>query len=177
VEALEAAGMSGPRVIVMGVSGSGKSTVGMALAQRLGVPFEDGDDLHPAENVAKMHSGHPLTDADRWGWLAKCGDWLADRPAGVLACSALKRTYRDLLRSHASDAVFIDLDGPAALLHQRLEGRHGHFMPTGLLDSQLADYERLGTDEDGIILDIARGSDELVEECAAWLAQKEKRSS
>lgn len=186
MEALAAADMTvgqaqgpdaeGPRVVVMGVSGSGKSTVGVKLAQRLGIAFQDGDELHPQTNVEKMHSGHPLTDADRWGWLARCGDWLADRPAGVLACSALHRSYRDVLRQHAPDVVFLDLDGPRGVLHERLEHRRGHFMPPALLDSQLADYERLGPGEDGLILDITHGSDELVDESVDWLASRQKEN-
>lgn len=169
--------VQGPRVVVMGVTGSGKSTVGAKLAQRMAVPFEDGDDLHPPENVAKMRSGHPLTDEDRWGWLAKCGDWLAGRPAGVLVCSALKRPYRDLLREHAPGVVFLDLDGPREVLEERLAHRHGHFMPPQLLDSQLADYTPLGDDEDGLLLDITKTSDEVVDECVTWLSGRTAGSS
>jgi UDP-N-acetyl-2-amino-2-deoxyglucuronate dehydrogenase len=145
-----------PPVIVMGVSGSGKSTVGELLAQDAGVPFLDGDDLHPESNRRKMADGHALDDDDRRPWLEEVGRALAGRPEGgpVVACSALKRDYRDILRAAAPDAVFVHLAGDHELLAERLGGREGHFMPSSLLASQLRTLEPLGDDEQGITLDI-----------------------
>ena len=145
-----------PPVIVMGVSGSGKSTVGELLAQDAGVPFIDGDDLHPEANRRKMAEGHALDDDDRRPWLEEVGRALAGRPDGgpVVACSALKRSYRGILRAAAPDAVFVHLAGDHDLLAERLGGREGHFMPSSLLASQLRTLEPLGDDEQGITLDI-----------------------
>jgi carbohydrate kinase (thermoresistant glucokinase family) len=142
----------------MGVSGSGKSTVGERLAHTLGVPFVDGDALHPAANVAKMASGVPLTDDDRIPWLKAVGEALAGTgPDGVVvACSALKRRYRDLIRSEAPGAFFAELDGTRELLAARMAARPGHFMPVSLLDSQLATLQPLEPDEDGVRLDVSR---------------------
>lgn len=157
--------MRRPQVVVMGVSGSGKSTVGEQVAQRLGIPFVDGDALHPAANVAKMASGVPLTDEDRIPWLRAVGHALAETsPDGaVVACSALKRAYRDLIRAEAPDAVFAELDGDRALLAARMAARPGHFMPVSLLDSQLATLEPLQPDEDGVRLDVSRAPAELAD--------------
>ena len=145
------------RVVVMGVSGCGKTTIGDLVARELGVPFLDGDSLHPVENVAKMAAGTPLTDDDRWPWLATVGAALAQAGDGglVLACSALRRSYRDAIREQAPDTVFLHLHGSKEVLSQRLEGRTGHFMPTTLLDSQLATLEPLQADEAGFVVDIA----------------------
>ena len=153
----------GVQVVVMGVSGSGKSTIGQAVADALGAAFVDGDDLHPAANVAKMAAGIPLTDADRGPWLRAVGRTLAaGGDAGVVvACSALKRAYRDLIRSEAPGTVFAELDGPRELLEQRMI-RPGHFMPASLLDSQLAPPEALQPDEAGLRLDIERPPADLV---------------
>lgn len=145
-----------PLIVVMGVSGSGKSTVGALLAERLGVPFADGDGLHPAVNVAKMASGIPLDDTDRWPWLAAVGDTLSDaRGTGmVVACSALRRAYRDAILAQAPDARFVELDGSRDLLGERIGSRRGHFMPPTLLDSQLALLEPLAEDEPGVRVSI-----------------------
>jgi gluconokinase len=146
-----------PVLVVMGVSGSGKSTVGALLAGRLGWDFEDGDNLHPAANVAKMAAGHPLDDADRWPWLAKVSQWIADRTdagrPGVITCSALKRSYRDVLR--AEHVVFVYLAGTREQIASRLAARHGHFMPAALLDSQFAALEPPAPDEAAITVDLA----------------------
>ncbi|GII95532.1 gluconokinase [Sinosporangium siamense] len=150
------------RIVVMGVSGSGKSTVGQALAAALGMPFIDGDDLHPASNVVKMRSGIPLEDEDRWAWLDEVGRALDSRPAAVVACSALARRYRDRIRVIAPDVIFVHLDGPRAILESRLNARRNHFMPAALLNSQLAILEPLELDEAGIVADIDSEPDELV---------------
>lgn len=143
-------------LVVMGVSGSGKSTIGSALADRLGVPFVDGDELHPEANVAKMSAGIPLTDEDRWPWLAVVGERLhAARGTGlVVACSALKRSYRDAIAGHAPAVFFLLLDGSREVLLRYLGRRRGHFMPVSLLDSQLATLEPLGADEPGATIEI-----------------------
>ncbi len=154
---------AGRPVVVMGASGCGKSTVGRALAAHLGVPFADADDLHPAANVAKMASGRPLDDDDRAPWLREVGRWLAAQGSGgVMACSALRRAYRDALREQAPDTVFLHLDGDQATLESRVSSRPGHFMPAGLVASQLAALEPLGADEAGTALDLRAPVDTLV---------------
>lgn len=155
-------------VVVMGVSGSGKSTVGVALARCLGVPFVDADALHPPANIAKMSAGEPLTDDDRYPWLERVGQWLADhRNGGVASCSALKRRYRDQLRAHCASVEFLHLTGSPEVIGARLAARHGHFMPAALLRSQLDALEPLGPDEAGVSLDVGQGVDGIV---AAFLA-------
>jgi carbohydrate kinase (thermoresistant glucokinase family) len=141
----------------MGVSGSGKSTVGEALAAELGVPFLDSDSLHPLTNVDKMAAGIPLTDDDRWPWLRAVGNALAraDDTGLVIACSALKRSYRNMIRSEEPSSLFVYLTGSRELLAERLSKREDHFMPPSLLDSQLATLEPLGQDEMGVVVDIA----------------------
>lgn len=156
-----------PRVVVMGVSGCGKSTVGRALADRLGVNFVEGDALHSDRNVAKMAAGIALTDADRHGWLQAVAEQLNNATAeavGVVAsCSALKRQYRDLLRSGAPDLRFVFLHGSRALLAERMAARSGHYMPPSLLQSQLDTLEPPGPEEHPITLDIAEPPERLVE--------------
>ncbi|CAB4636996.1 unannotated protein [freshwater metagenome] len=142
------------RIVVMGVSGCGKSSVGIALAEALGARFIDGDDLHPEANKAKMGAGIPLDDSDRWPWLDLVGQELAEGSATVIACSALKRAYRDRIRAAAPNTFFVHLDGSREILAQRLGARTGHFMPATLLDSQLGILEPLETDEPGAVIDI-----------------------
>lgn len=152
----------------MGVSGSGKSTVGAALAQRLGVPFVDADTLHPPANIAKMAAGEPLDDDDRYPWLEKVGEWLADhRDGAVASCSALKRKYRDQLRAHCPGVEFVHLSGSADLIGGRLAARTGHFMPAALLRSQLSTLEPLGPDEAGITVDAGRDVEAIVDNVVA----------
>ena len=158
-----------PPIVVMGVSGSGKSTVGAALAQRLRVPYGDADDFHPEANVAKMTAGHPLDDEDRWPWLEAIGAWLVDHDAGVITCSALKRSYRDVLREHRTDVLFVHLHGDREVITRRQATRPGHFMPASLLDSQFATLEPLEADELGFVVDIDRSVDEVVEVTVAGL--------
>ncbi|MFD0893670.1 gluconokinase [Luteolibacter ambystomatis] len=142
-----------PRILLMGVSGSGKTTVGLRLADALGIAFLDADDFHPPANVAKMHAGIPLTDDDRAPWLAILAEKLRSTTGGcVLACSALKDAYRQILTAAVPDLRLFFLDGPPALIRHRLEGRSGHFMPASLLDSQ---FSTLEPPKDAIRLDIA----------------------
>jgi gluconokinase len=168
-----------PLVVVMGVSGSGKSVVGAALAQRLRVPFGDADDFHPAANIAKMTAGEALDDDDRRPWLEAIGTWLADQDTegGVIACSALKRRYRDQLRHHAPRVVFLHLDGSRDVIARRQASRPGHFMPTSLLTSQFATLERLAPDEAGVVIDVDQSVDAIVQQyvdqSATALAAKE----
>jgi gluconokinase len=151
-------------VVVMGVTGSGKSTVGQALADRMGVPFADADDFHSPENVAKMRAGTPLEDADRLPWLRAIGAWLAEhRDAGaVVTCSALKRSYRDILREGASDLTFLHLDGDQETVRLRVGQRPGHFMPTSLVRSQFDALQPLGDDENGVVIPFTLPVDEIV---------------
>ena len=142
----------------MGVSGSGKSTVAGILAGQLGWDLQEGDDLHPAENIAKMASGQPLTDADRWPWLQRIADWidghLAAGRSGLVTCSALKRSYRDVLRR--DDVVFVHLAGTRKEISDRLTMRLDHFMPTTLLDDQIATLEPPEPDERTLVVEIGR---------------------
>ena len=158
----------------MGVSGSGKSTVGKALAQRLGWMFQDGDELHPPANVAKMKAGQPLDDADRAPWLAAiagCIDrWRHDVTPGIVACSALKRRYRDAVIGDRADVRLVYLCGSRALIAQRLDARRGHFMPANLLDSQFAALEPPAADEDAIIVSIDRPAAAMVEQIVTALS-------
>lgn len=144
--------------VVMGVSGSGKTTVAALVAAALGCPFQEGDDLHPAANVAKMHGGTPLNDDDRLPWLQKIAEvmdgWRAQGRSGVLTCSALKRSYRDIIIGDRPGVTLVYLKGSRDLIRQRMAGRHEHFMPVALLDSQFATLEEPGADEHPIVVDI-----------------------
>ncbi len=149
-----------PVLVLMGVSGSGKSTVAALLAGRLGWDFAEGDDLHPPENVAKMAAGHPLDDDDRRPWLERVRAWIAEHIAagrpGIITCSALKRRYREVLRAAGPEhVVFVHLSGERERIATRMTARIGHYMPTSLLDSQIADLEPLEPDENGIVVSIS----------------------
>lgn len=151
-------------IVVMGVSGSGKSTVGAALAQRLRVPFGDADDFHPPANIAKMTAGQPLDDDDRHPWLEAIGEWLgAHAPGAVMSCSALKREYRDQLRRHCADVEFLHLAGSPEVIGRRQASRPGHFMPATLLASQFETLEPLESDERGITIDVDQDIDSIIE--------------
>jgi len=167
-----------PPIVVMGVSGSGKSTIARLLGDRLGVGFVDGDDLHPPANKAKMAAGIPLNDSDRWPWLEIVGRALADRQNGqaaIVVCSALKRRYRDVLRRAAPDAFFAHLSGSIEVLQARVSHRVHEYMPASLLASQVAALEPLGADESGMALDLALPADEIVEQILARLGVEGNR--
>jgi len=145
-------------LVFMGVSGCGKTTVAAILAGRLGWPFEEGDALHPQSNIDKMKAGHPLTDDDRWPWLEKVAEWVEERldagKNGLITCSALKRSYRDIVNRRGSGVVFVFLSGSRETIAARLAVRHGHFMPPSLLESQFADLEEPTSEEPEIRVDI-----------------------
>jgi gluconokinase len=165
-------------LVVMGVSGCGKSTVGAAIAQRFGVPFADADDFHPSANIAKMEAGQPLTDEDRAPWLELVAQWLGGRPDGcVMSCSALRRTYRDTLRQYAPEARFLHLDGTREVIGRRQAARLGHFMPASLIDSQFATLERLEPDEAGYVIDVDQSVDDIVQEYADASAARDHKEN
>ena len=154
-------------LVVMGVSGSGKSTVAERLAVELDLDLGEGDDFHPQGHVAKMSSGRPLTDEDRWAWLEALAAWTAERVAAgrgtVLTCSALRRAYRDVLRTADAATYFVHLHGSEAVLRARMSGRRDHVMPASLLRSQLEILEPLGPDEHGLEVDVAAPVEEIVD--------------
>ncbi|MFG2077139.1 gluconokinase [Nonomuraea maritima] len=153
-------------IVVMGVSGAGKTTVARGVSEVTGLRFAEADEFHSEENVERMRSGVPLRDADRWPWLRELATWMADRHAEgvstVLACSALKRSYRDVLRQGPPEVEFVHLHGPAELIRDRMTRRTNHYMSAGLLDSQRAILEPLGPDESGLELEVGPSPDELV---------------
>jgi carbohydrate kinase (thermoresistant glucokinase family) len=153
-------------IIVMGVSGSGKSTIGALLAERLGWPFADADGFHPPENVAKMAAGTPLTDADRWPWLDAIAAHIgASRKAGqpvVVACSALRRAYRERLRAGHGDLIFLHLAGAPAVIAERQAARQGHFMPPSLMASQFATLEDPAAEADAVMVSVSASPHEVV---------------
>ena len=156
--------------VVMGVASCGKTSVGELLAEKLSAHFVEGDRLHPSKNVAKMSAGNPLTDEDRWPWLAAVGGALAGREGAVGSCSALKRVYREAIAKAAQRKVhFIYLSGSRELLQERINARQGHFMPPSLLDSQLRTLEEPGADELAFKLDIADPVEVLAQKAKAWL--------
>ena len=160
-------------LIVMGVSGSGKSTIAENLAQRLGWTYEDGDKFHPASNVAKMSAGHPLTDEDRWPWLQAIADEVdrvcKARDHAVIACSALKRSYRDVLVHGRRDVRIVYLNGTQELIADRLAQRKGHFMPPGLLASQFKTLEPPSADENPVIVSIDASVKEIVDDTVSQM--------
>ena len=164
----------------MGVSGSGKSTVAALLAAALGCQFQEGDDLHPRENVEKMRGGAPLTDADRQPWLRKIAEeidgWRARGECGVLTCSALKRSYRDIIIDDRPDVVLVHLKGSRDLIQQRMAARHEHFMPIALLDSQFATLEEPTPDERPIIVDVDGKPAEIAHEIVRQLEDRQHQT-
>jgi carbohydrate kinase (thermoresistant glucokinase family) len=162
--------------VVMGVSGSGKTTVSVLLSAALGCQFQEGDDLHPAANVEKMHSGTPLTDADRLPWLRKIGEeidgWRARGESGVLTCSALKRAYRNIIIGDRSDVTLVYLRGSRDLIHKRMAARHEHFMPVALLDSQFATLQEPTPDEHPLTVDVGGRPAEIVAEIVRQLEER-----
>jgi gluconokinase len=162
-------------LIVMGVSGSGKTTIAMALAKHLGWPFKDGDELHSAANVAKMRSGHPLDDSDRWPWLESIAGWIdrwrAANRSGVITCSALKRSYRAFLTKGRPEVRIVYLHGDMALIATRLAARSGHFMPSNLLASQFAALEEPEPDEHAVRVEVDQSVRDIVATIAAAVSR------
>lgn len=157
------------RIVVMGVSGCGKTTIGQALSRRMGLAYVDGDDLHPPANIARMASGLPLRDADRWPWLDRVADVLRLQAPVIVGCSALRRIYRDRLRQAAGGPVrFVHLSGPPGVIKARMAGRRGHFMPPDLLETQVAALEPLSANEGGLTLDVSASPDVLVDAILRW---------
>ncbi len=163
------------QIVIMGVSGSGKTTLAALLTQRLGCTWAEADEFHSEASIAKMAAGLPLNDMDRWPWLERLAAWMKARAleqqTSVVTCSALKRSYRDVLRAGSPNTIFIHLEGPRDLILERLSRRRGHFMPPCLLDSQLATLESLNPDERGAILDLNQSPRRLVECVVAHLEQ------
>jgi len=167
-------------VVVMGVSGSGKTTVAALLSAALGYQFQEGDDLHPRENVDKMHAGTPLTDADRMPWLRKIAEqidgWRMRDESGVVTCSALKRSYRTIILGDRSGVTLVFLKGSYDLIRRRLAARHEHFMPAALLDSQFAALQEPTPDEDPITVDVGGKPLEIVAEIVRRLEERYRGS-
>lgn len=168
-------------LVVMGVSGAGKSTVAGLLADRLDWRMAEADEFHPEANIAKMSAGTPLTDTDREPWLSAIRDWIGERDAAgehaVVTCSALKRSYRDVLREATARVRFVFLRGSADVVGGRLADRSGHFMPPALLDSQLGDLEPLADDEDGITVDVTASPEHIVDAALAGLGLPDNAAS
>lgn len=167
--------LMGRPIVVMGVQGSGKSTIGVLLAQKLGFIFVDGDDLHSPEAKAKMAGGNPLNDQDRAPWLDRIGDTINEHAGHgrtlVVACSALKKTYRNRLRSTTPELVFVHLEGQQGLVAERLSHRNHEYMPPTLLDSQFETLEPLSEDEAGFAVDVTQAPNEVVEQISSQLGQ------
>jgi gluconokinase len=157
-----------PIIVIMGVAGSGKTTVGALLAGRLGWPYAEADNFHPKSNVDKMAAGHPLTDDDRRPWLEAIGRWIDERGAqnepGVVSCSGLKRAYRDMLRKDRPEVRTVFLKGSKELIMRRMVARHGHFMKAAMLDSQFADLEEPAADEDVLVVSVEATPEEIVDQ-------------
>ena len=170
--------LTGPVIlVVMGVSGSGKTTVSVLLAAALGCQFQEGDDLHPPQNVEKMHGGTPLTDEDRLPWLrriaAEIDGWRARGESGVLTCSALKRSYRDIIIGDRRDVTLVYLKGSEDLIRRRMAARHEHFMPVALLESQFAILQEPAPDERALIVDVGGRPAEVVDEIVRQLEERQ----
>ena len=165
-------GTESVRIVVMGVSGSGKSTVGELLADRLGVDYADADEFHDDASVAKMSAGVPLTDEDRWPWLERIGTWLVEREqtGAVATCSALKRSHRDVLRRNAADVWFVHCSASEELIKTRLDKRRNHFMPASLLRSQFQELQPPQADERAVVVDVSRPLEEVVDACLSALS-------
>ncbi|GAA1791133.1 MAG: gluconokinase [Actinobacteria bacterium] len=163
-------------VVVMGVSGCGKSTVAKGVAEAMNLPFAEADRFHPEENVAKMAAGIPLNDDDRYPWLRDLSAWMATQAAQgqstTMACSALKREYRDILRAGPPELCFIHLNGPMEVIAERMAARTDHFMPVSLLASQFEALQPLEPDEVGVVLDLRKTPEELIDEAATWLRDR-----
>jgi len=172
----EARGSKPVIAIVMGVSGSGKTTIAALAAHALGCQFKEGDDLHPPENIEKMRRGIPLADADRMPWLHRIAEeidgWRARGESGVLTCSALKRSYRDIIIGARKDVSLVYLRGAYDLIHRRMAARHEHFMPVALLDSQFAALEEPASDERPIVVDIGGRPAEIAAQVVAALRER-----
>ena len=165
---------AGPHhLVVMGVSGCGKTTLATAVSATTGMRFLEADDLHPAANVAKMAGGIPLDDDDRWPWLEGLSGWMREQHAQgrstVITCSALKQSYRRVLGQGLPPLMFVHLTAEPALLAQRLHARAGHYMPPSMLDSQIAALEPLASDECGVVLDAGQPPERLLEQTLAWM--------
>jgi gluconokinase len=160
-------------VVVMGVASCGKTTIGEALAKRLGVPFTEGDKLHSSESVAKMSAGIALTDADRWPWLARVGEALQGSAGHIVSCSALRKSYREAIAKAAKRPVkFVHLHGSQQVLSQRISSRKGHFMPATLLSSQLATLEMPTPDEQAVTIDIEQTIEAILKSALQFLQQE-----
>lgn len=155
-------------LVIMGVSGSGKTTISTLLSEHLGWIAAEADEFHPESNIAKMSSGTPLTDEDRWPWLASIREWMDTQAENgrstIVTCSALKHSYRDVLATAAGDVHFVHLNGDAAVLSERMKTRSGHFMPASLLPSQMSTLEPLAEDEQGVVVDILKPPGDIVSE-------------
>lgn len=166
-------------IVVMGVSGSGKTTVAKGIAEAMGWEFVEGDDFHPRANVEKMESGHPLTDEDRWPWLRLIGEWISAKESrgesAVVTCSALRRAYRDLLREGRPHVRFCHVSAPAGLIQDRMAQRPGHYMPPSLLPSQLATLEPLEADEPGIVVTTEGSAEEVLARALRGLGLREQK--
>ncbi len=161
-------------LVIMGVAGTGKTTIGEGVAERFQLTFAEGDAFHSEANKAKMGEGHPLTDEDRWPWLQSLRDWMSEQAAlghsTVVACSALRQVYRDILREAEGDVYFVHLKLPQDVNVERLNARHGHYMATGMLDSQLSTLEELADSEDGATVLNVGDPQEVVEKACAVVA-------
>ena len=167
-------------LVVMGVSGTGKSSVAHTLRDRLGWSFAEGDDFHPPSNLATMSAGIPLTDADRWPWLAAIADWTREEASAghstIVTCSALRRAYRERLRQAVTGTLFVHLAGSPDLIAKRLNARSDHFMPASLRPSQLETLEPLQADEPGIVVDVGDDIDTIVAKVIGVLALRPENS-